>query len=85
VGLGDRGPGGIQTGPDGVVTDENASTHCCLVAIGRLQVTSTPNSSDLAGSNSNSGKYHFINNLIKSFGYCTQDVAKFAMCQDATR
>ncbi|XP_035739065.1 aryl hydrocarbon receptor nuclear translocator homolog isoform X1 [Vespa mandarinia] len=54
VGLADRGPGAVQTGPDGVVTDESASTHCCLVAIGRLQVTSTPNTNDLAGSNSNS-------------------------------
>lgn len=65
MGLGDRGPGGVQTGPDGVVTDENASTHCCLVAIGRLQVTSTPNNNDLADSNSNSSKYHFIINLKK--------------------
>ncbi|XP_070529196.1 aryl hydrocarbon receptor nuclear translocator homolog isoform X4 [Cardiocondyla obscurior] len=71
VGLGDRG--GVQTGPDGVVTDENASTHCCLVAIGRLQVTSTPNSSDLAGSNSNSefisrhspeGKFTFVDQRV---------------------
>lgn len=85
MGLGDRGSGGIQTGPDGVVTDENASTHCCLVAIGRLQVTSTPNSSDLAGSNSNSGKYCFINNLIGSFDYYIQDVATFVTRQDATR
>ncbi|XP_011642938.1 aryl hydrocarbon receptor nuclear translocator homolog isoform X3 [Pogonomyrmex barbatus] len=73
VGLGDRGPGGVQTGPDGVVTDENASTHCCLVAIGRLQVTSTPNSSDLADSNSNSkfvsrhsveGKFTFVDQKV---------------------
>ncbi|XP_011687128.1 PREDICTED: aryl hydrocarbon receptor nuclear translocator homolog isoform X2 [Wasmannia auropunctata] len=72
VGLGDRG-GVHQTGPDGVVTDENASTHCCLVAIGRLQVTSTPNSSDLAGSNSNSefisrhsaeGKFTFVDQRV---------------------
>ncbi|KAL6432113.1 hypothetical protein ACFW04_006677 [Cataglyphis niger] len=70
---GDRGPGGVQTGPDGVVTDENATTHCCLVAIGRLQVTSTPNSSDLAGSNSNSefisrhsaeGKFTFVDQRV---------------------
>ncbi|XP_011863102.1 PREDICTED: aryl hydrocarbon receptor nuclear translocator homolog isoform X5 [Vollenhovia emeryi] len=68
---GDRGPGGVQSGPDGV--DENASTHCCLVAIGRLQVTSTPNSSDLAGSNSNSefisrhsaeGKFTFVDQRV---------------------
>lgn len=51
MGLGDRG---VQPGPDGGVGDDN-STHYCLVAIGRLQVTSTPNTSDLAGSNSNSG------------------------------
>ncbi|XP_032680190.1 aryl hydrocarbon receptor nuclear translocator homolog isoform X3 [Odontomachus brunneus] len=71
VGLGDRG--GVQAGPDGVVTDENASTHCCLVAIGRLQVTSTPNSSDLTGSNSNSefisrhsaeGKFTFVDQRV---------------------
>ncbi|XP_024875953.1 aryl hydrocarbon receptor nuclear translocator homolog isoform X2 [Temnothorax curvispinosus] len=73
VGLGDRGSGGVQTGPDGVVTDENASTHCCLVAIGRLQVTSTPNSSDLTGSNSNNefmsrhsaeGKFTFVDQRV---------------------
>ena len=55
MGLADREA--VQVGHDGVVADENVSTHCCLVAIGRLQVTSTPNSSDLAGSNSNNGKY----------------------------
>lgn len=32
-------------------SDENSSTHCCLVGIGRLQVTSTPNCSDLMGPN----------------------------------
>lgn len=57
MGLADREAAGVPVGPDGVVTDENVSSHCCLVAIGRLQVTSTPNSSDLAGSNSNNGKY----------------------------
>ncbi|XP_011150739.1 aryl hydrocarbon receptor nuclear translocator homolog isoform X2 [Harpegnathos saltator] len=70
VGLGDRG--GVQAGPDSV-TDENASTHCCLVAIGRLQVTSTPNNSDLTGSNSNSefisrhsaeGKFTFVDQRV---------------------
>ncbi|XP_043483669.1 aryl hydrocarbon receptor nuclear translocator homolog isoform X2 [Leptopilina heterotoma] len=69
VGLGDRGG---QPGPDGVVGDDN-STHYCLVAIGRLQVTSTPNTSDLAGSNSNSefisrhteeGKFTFVDQRV---------------------
>ena len=30
----------------------HASSSCCLVAIGRLQVTSTPNSGDLNSENS---------------------------------
>lgn len=58
-GLGDRN---VQGGPDGV--NDEVSTHYCLVAIGRLQVTSTPNSSDLSGSNSNNGKpFDFKNDL----------------------
>lgn len=51
VGMADRVPGGPN---DGVIGDE-VSNHYCLVAIGRLQVTSTPNTNDLAGSNSNNG------------------------------
>lgn len=34
---------------------EEESKHFCLVAIGRLQLTSTPNASDLSGGNSNAG------------------------------
>lgn len=51
VGLGDRG---VQASADGVVS-EDVTSRCCLVAIGRLQVTSTPNTSDLTGGNSNNG------------------------------
>lgn len=52
--------------------DEDGS-HCCLVAIGRLQVTSTPNTSDLAGTNSNAefisrhsmeGKFTFVDQRV---------------------
>ena len=32
-------------------SEEHSGSHCCLVAIGRLQVTSTPNCSDMSGPN----------------------------------
>lgn len=59
--------------------EEMHSSHCCLVAIGRLQVTSTPNTSDLSGSNSNGefisrhsmdGKFTFVDQrVIGLLGY----------------
>lgn len=42
----------------GVDDDSHSGSHCCLVAIGRLQVTSTPNTSDLVGSNSAAGAFY---------------------------
>merc|ERR550534_33932 len=30
--------------------DKNPNLHCCMVSIGRLQVTSSPNTSDISGS-----------------------------------
>nr|CAD7395976.1 unnamed protein product [Timema cristinae] len=63
--------------PSGVQMDRGAdddhTSHCCLVAIGRLQVTSTPNTSDLTGSNSNAefisrhsmeGKFTFVDQRV---------------------
>ncbi|KAK2705147.1 hypothetical protein QYM36_017255 [Artemia franciscana] len=60
-------------------TDEEGGSHCCLVAIGRLQVTSTPASSDLIGSNSSSefvtrhsadGKFTFVDQRVMTMvGY----------------
>ena len=43
----------------GVDDDSHSGSHCCLVAIGRLQVTSTPNTSDMVGSNSTAGRFSF--------------------------
>ncbi|CAH1980491.1 unnamed protein product [Acanthoscelides obtectus] len=42
---------GVQL--DRQTEDDIHSSHCCLVAIGRLQVTSTPNTSDMSGSGGN--------------------------------
>lgn len=71
--------------PSGVQMDrgEDDGSHCCLVAIGRLQVTSTPNSSDLMGNNSTEfisrhsvdGKFTFVDQRVTPLlGYQPQDL-----------
>ena len=45
----DPAPLGMEV-PEG---EEPLASHCCLVAIGRLQTSSVPNTSDLIGPQSN--------------------------------
>ncbi|KAM7311624.1 aryl hydrocarbon receptor nuclear translocator homolog isoform X1 [Ixodes scapularis] len=74
--------------PSGVQVErldpEDGASHCCLVAIGRLQVTSAPNASDLVGSNSNAefisrhamdGKFTFVDPRVTAvLGYQPQEL-----------
>lgn len=70
-------PSGVQM--DRGADDDGHGSHCCLVAIGRLQVTSTPNTSDLSGANNNAefisrhsmeGKFTFVDQRVMALlGY----------------
>lgn len=63
--------------------DEHGGSHCCLVAIGRLQVTSAPNCSDILGNATNEfisritvdGKITFVDQRVSALlGYQPQDL-----------
>ncbi|KAL8610745.1 hypothetical protein ACOMHN_016728 [Nucella lapillus] len=63
---------------------EDNGSHCCLVGIGRLQVTNTPNCSDLMGPNANAefisrhsvdGKFSFVDQRVTAvLGYQPQEL-----------
>lgn len=64
--------------------DEDGHSHCCLVAIGRLQVTSAPNTSDMTSSQSAAefitrhsidGKFTFVDQRVMGvLGYTPQEL-----------
>lgn len=62
--------------------DVQSGSHCCLVAIGRLQVTSAPNCSDLSSSSSEfitrhnvDGKISFVDHRVTALlGYQPQEL-----------
>jgi len=70
-------------GHDRGIENEDHGNHCCLVAIGRLQVTSTPTTSDLSSNSgqefvsrhSVDGKFTFIDQRVTGLlGYQPQEL-----------
>lgn len=73
-----------STGMDRIDVDDANNGYCCLVAIGRLQVISTPSASDLNSANSQiefmsrhnmDGKFTFVDQRVSNvLGYKPQDL-----------
>lgn len=77
-------PPGNAAVMDRDIENEHSSSHCCLVAIGRLQVTSAPSNGDLLGSNSShefisrhnmKGEFTFVDQRVTAIlGYQPQEL-----------
>ena len=77
-------PSGVPMDRGGDDSEAHGSSHCCLVAIGRLQVTSAPNTTDMAASQSAAefisrhsvdGKFTFVDQRAMGLlGYTPQEL-----------
>ncbi len=77
-------PSGVSMERPGEEPDPHSTSHCCLVAIGRLQVTSSPNTADMSTSQSPAefitrhsidGKFTFVDQRVMGLlGYTPQEL-----------
>ncbi|XP_021963129.1 aryl hydrocarbon receptor nuclear translocator homolog isoform X2 [Folsomia candida] len=77
-------PSGVSMERPGEEPDAHSTSHCCLVAIGRLQVTSSPNTADMSASQSPAefitrhsidGKFTFVDQRVMGLlGYTPQEL-----------